>query len=175
MTETSSLSQVQTISLALQALVGGIILVLFANVSFHIFGYEFGLFFTPIIALMYWPKRASRSWSLFFVFILGVLQAVISFEPLGLLAFCYLILFIVLGGEITFSKKTAPAWGSYIVCIGFVATLLYIVGRLVIGQWPDIIPLLADAIASILVFPVIFWVRNLLSDFGRESVKREIN
>ncbi|NNC36843.1 MAG: hypothetical protein EX271_07640 [Acidimicrobiales bacterium] len=174
MTDSGSLSQLQTISIALQALAAGIILVLFSNISFHTFGYGFGLSFIPIFALMYWPKNASRSWSLFFVFLMGVLQAAMSFTPLGLLAFCYLILFVVLGGEMTFSNRLAPAWGSYITCILFIGTLMYFVGSLVIGQWPNLIPIFTDAVASTIVFPMLFWLRKLISDFGPESERREI-
>ena len=175
MTDTSSLSQLQTISIALQGLAVGSVLVLLSAISFEIFGLSFGLTFIPIVALMYWPQKASRSWSILFVFLLGLLQAIVSFTPLGLWAFCYLVLFIILGGEITFSKKLSAAWGSFFVLIIFIGVILYIVGRMILGQWPPLVPLVTDATASFVVFPLIFWARNLASVFAAEPVRREIN
>jgi hypothetical protein len=174
-TDDSSLSQLQTISIALQGLAAGIILVLLSAISFQISGFTFGLSFIPIIALMYWPKKASKSWSMIFVFFLGLVQATISFSPLGLWALCYLSLFIILGGEIVFSERLSTAWGSFFVCVLFVVIILYFVGRLMLGQWPPLTPMVTDLIASVLIFPLVFWGRNLASTFGRESEKREIS
>ena len=174
MKDSSSLSQLQTTSIALQGLAAGIILVFLSTINFQIFGLSFGLAYIPIIALMYWPKKASRSWSMIFVFIIGVLQSSISFSPPGLWAFCYLLLFIVLGGEITFSDRLSAAWGSFIICVLIVGVVLYFVGRLYLGQWPNLLPMTTDSIASILVFPLIFWARNLTSALRPESEKREI-
>lgn len=175
MKDTSSLSQMQTISIALQGFAAGTVLVILSTISFQISGFSFGLSFIPIVALMYWPKKASKSWSIVFVFILGLLQAIIGFSPLGLWAFCYLTLFLILGGEITFSNRLSAAWGSFLVCILFVAIILYFVGQLILGQWPPLTPLITDSIASILVFPLLFWARNLASAFGRETERREIS
>lgn len=174
MTDTSSLSHLQSISAALQGLAAGTILVFLSTISFQISGLTYGLSFAPIIALMYWPKKASRSWSFFFVFILGMLQATISFSPLGLWAFCYLSLFIILGGEISFSHRLTAAWGSFFLCVLFVGIILYFVGRLVLGQWPSLISMATDLVASILIFPLIFWVRNLAAAWGREPDRHEI-
>lgn len=174
MTDTGSFSQLQTVSVALQGLLMGVILVVLSTINFHLLGIKFGLSFLPIAALLFWPKNASWNWSLLFVFVIGLLQATFSFTPLGLWAFCYLLLFIVMGSELSVGKTLSSAIGAYIGCVLFVAIILYFLGRLVIGEWPAIMPLTADAIASILVFPVVFWFRNLIRAFGTETEKREI-
>jgi len=173
--DTSSLSEIETISIAIRGLVAGIILVFLSTISFQIFGFSYGLTFIPIFILMYWPRKASRSWSLFFVFLIGTLQSIVGFSPLGLWAFCYLCLFIIMGGEVTFSERLAPAWGSFFICVLFIGTILFFLGRLLLGQWPSLTPLVTDAIASFLVFPLIFWVRKLSSTFGRETERREVS
>ena len=173
--DTSSLSEIETISIALRGLLAGTILVIFSSISFHVFGYSFGLSFIPIFVLMYWPLKASRSWSLFFVFLIGLLQSAVGFAPLGLWAFCYLTLFIIMGGEITFSERLIPAWGAFFVCILFVGVILFFIGRLLLAKWPPLMPLATDAMASFLVFPLIFWFRKLTSNLGREPERREIS
>jgi len=173
--DTSSLSELETISIAIRGLVTGIILVFLSTISFQIFGFSFGLSFIPVFVLMYWPSKASRSWSLFFVFTIGLLQSIVGFSPLGLWAFCYLSLFIIMGGEVTFSERLTPAWGSFFVCILFIGIILFFLGRLLLGQWPPLVPLVTDAFASFLVFPLIFWVRKLTSTVGREPERREVS
>ena len=175
MSDESSLNQLQTVSLALRGLAGGVFLVFLSTINFHIYGLSLGLTFIPIFTLMYWPMQASKSWSMFFIFLLGLLQSTISFSPLGLWSLSYLALFTVLGREVKFSDRLFSTWASFFGCVLFVCVILYFVGRLQLGQWPLLSSLATDAIASILVFPLLFWGRNMALTFGREPERREIN
>ena len=148
-------------SYALQGLVLGIFLSFFAMLSIDLPGLVFGLTFLPLAAIFYWPEKASYSWSVFAVFVFGLFYDIISAGPLGVWALSLLVLYIVLGERAVRKPGFSEHIVGYALCVVFVFILVSVFGRLSMGHWPQIFGLLINALASIAVFPFLYWVRSI--------------
>ncbi len=146
---------------ALQGLALGVVLSFFAMLSMDLPGLVFGLSFLPVAAIFYWPEKASYSWSVFAVFVLGLLYDIVSGGPLGVWTLSLLVLFLVLGGRADIKSGFSGHIVGYALCTVFVFVLVLVFGRLSMGHWPHIAGLLTNVVASIAVFPFLYWVRSL--------------
>lgn len=174
MSETTSSNLLQSFSNGLQGFGAGIILVLLSLLGIQIGGAYYGLSFIPVAAILFWPTKASRSWSLIFIFLVGLLQDLMSYGPIGMRAFTYLSVFIIIGEGFK-GAKNFTSWLSGFMFVVFLAvTVIIVLGRLVFGEWPYWIPILCDTIASLFIFPLIYWVYTLIGALRSEPVKREI-
>ena len=161
MSQKESKNQIQSISLALQGLLLGVLLIYPALLSLSIFGVRFGFVFLPVVAIYYWPRQASYSWSLICVFSLGLLYDLISAGPFGVWTLSLLALYLVLStGE---SIKTGLMRGvlGYTLCVAFIFALVSIIGRVFVGHWPILSALFLNAVTSIAVFPLLYWLRSI--------------
>jgi len=148
-------------SYALQGLGLGIVLSFFAMLSIDLPGWFFGLTFLPVAAIFCWPEKASYSWSLFAVFVFGLFFDIVSGGPLGVWALSLLVLFIVLGGRAEIRHGLTGHIVGYALCVVFVFVLVLVFGRLSLGHWPQIFGLLINALATIAVFPFLYWLRSM--------------
>ena len=174
MTSAESGNQLQSISLAFQGFVVGLILVVFSMISLQVANVQFGLSFLPVAAFLFWPDRASYTWSLFFIFLIGMFHDFVSFGPLGLRTICYLLLFIAMGGGLRMKLNLGAALGGFTLGIGFILTVIMMIGRLFMGYWPSWTNLMTDGLASVMVFPIIFWLLSLRNSIVPDHERREV-
>lgn len=161
MIQKESANQLNSISLSLQGLAVGIVLIFPALLSMDLLGGHISLGFLPVAAVYLWPQAASYSWSLPSVFLIGLFYDMASASPIGMWTLAFLILFLVLGGGITHKAGLGRAMGGFSLSVLLCLVVVFIVGRLSLGQWPRINSLLVNAVASIIVFPIIYWIRSL--------------
>jgi len=162
MIQKESANQVNSISLSLQGLVFGMILIFPALLSMDVLGGHITLSFLPVAAVYLWPRAASYSWSLPGIFLIGLSYDMASASPMGMWTLAFLILFVVLGGGIAHPGGLSRAVGGFSLSVLLCFIVVLIVGRLFMGQWPHIFTLLANAVASIIIFPIIYWIRSML-------------
>lgn len=174
MTDREGVSRLQSISHALQGAGFTLVLVIFSTLSLQIGIFQFGLSFIPVAGLLFWPEKASKTWSLGCIFLLGLLQDGLSFGPLGLYALCYLALFMTVGGGLKERFGLLSAVSAFILAAGFVAVELLVFGKLFLGYWPVWSGLVFDVIASTITFPVIYWLLTLRDALFLRSDERRI-
>ncbi len=147
-------------SFALQGLVLGVVLIFPSILSVDLPGFYFGLTFLPVAAIFYWPSNASYSWSLLAIFLVGLFYDLASAGPLGVWALSFLVLYIVLGGRAVVRSGLAGHFAGFSLCVICVFLLVVLFGRLALGHWPQIFNLLINGLATIAVFPLIYWLRT---------------
>ncbi len=162
MIQKEAANPLNSISLSLQGFIVGIFLIFPAFLSMDVFGMHLGFNFLPVAAVFYWPRAASYSWSLLGVFLFGFLYDLASASPIGMWTLAFLILFIVLDGGSTLKGGLGRNMLGYGLSVFLCLVIIFLVGRFSIGQWPHFNGLMANAIASIAVFPLFYWVRILL-------------
>ena len=161
MTPKESVSQTQSISLSFQGAVIGIALVFIALLSMDLGKMHFGFSFVPVVVIYYWPRAASYSWSLLFMFLLGLFYDMASANTLGMWALAFLILFMVLDETPKGISGLGRAVVEYALSVMFCLVIVLLLGWLSIGKLPQISTLLGNAVASIVIFPIFYWVRSL--------------
>lgn len=161
MSQNESANQIQSISLALQGLLLGFLLIYPALQGINIFGLQLGFIFLPIVAVYYWPDQASYSWSLICVFLLGLTYDLISAGPIGLWSLSFLILYLVLSASERVNDGVLRGTFAYALCLALVLVLLLVLGRVAVGRLPQFGVLFMNAVASIAVFPFLYWLRSL--------------
>lgn len=165
MIQKESANQLNSISLSLQGFVVGIALIFPALLSLDFLGGHIALGFLPVAAVFLWPRAASYSWSLPCIFLIGLFYGMVSASPLGMWSLALLILYIALGGGIAHKGGLARAIIGFSLCVLLCLIVVLLVGRLSLGQWPRINTLLLNAVASIVAFPIIYWIRSLTLAF----------
>ncbi len=163
------ISDLQAFSSALQGFVMGVVLMYFGLINITIFGHVYQLTFLPVLAVVLWPRQASYSWSLGFVFLLGLLMDMSSGGVLGVWAFTLLVLFLILGGGLKHVYGFVHVISVYILSLVIVMISLLLLGRLAIGQWVSVFSMIGDSVFCILVFPVAYWFYKLVDGFSGVS------
>ena len=169
MSDTESANQIHSFSRAVQGGLWGMVLVFFALISVDLGQARLGFMFLPVAAIFFWPKTASHSWSLVGVFTLGLFYDVVSAGPLGLWALVLLIVFILMGGGAAAKIKFWPAVAGYSLGVAFVFVILLIFGKLTLTASPNAFSLGMNAAGSILIFPIIYWLRSLFVSGAKEK------
>ena len=173
MSTVEAANTLQAFTKALQGMVLGMILAYAGLLVIDTGAVKFGFVFLPLISIVLWPTRASRSWSMVGVFFIGLFYDLISGGPLGLWALCYLVLFFIIGESIRSGLGFLKSFWWYIFSIGITIGLLFVFGRLFLGIWPRWQELVTDAFASVLVFPLVFWARSFVRAFSPDhSISR---
>jgi len=157
-TQKKSVSQTQTISLSFQGLVIGIILVFPAMLSMDIGNVHFGFSFLPVAVLYFWPRAASHTASLLSVFLLGVFYDMVSANTLGMWALAFLVVFLVLDNAPSVTTGLGRAIVGFILSLGLCFFVVLLVGWVSEGQLPQVGTMLLNALATVIVFPIIYWV-----------------
>jgi len=159
-TQKKSVSQTQSISLSFQGLVIGMILVFPAMLSMDIGNAHFGFSFLPVTVLYFWPRAASHTGSLLSVFLLGAFYDMVSANTLGMWALAFLIVFLVLDNAPTVTTGLGRAIVGFILSLGLCFFVVLLVGWILEGQLPQVGTMFLNAVATIMVFPIIYWAYN---------------
>ena len=154
-------NRLRSFSASLQGLLLGSVLMFFALINLDLGGVRIGFFLVPVIGIYLWPMRASYSWSLLFIFILGFLHDIASTGPMGVWAICYLLLFVIIGGGVNAKIPFQNAFGGFFLSLVFVSIVAYILGYISLGRPPMLSNFVASVLLSLMLFPIFFWLRNL--------------
>ncbi|MEE9272655.1 MAG: hypothetical protein V3U57_05250 [Robiginitomaculum sp.] len=171
MSKPEQTNALQTLSRAIQGFIFCLVLIFFSLSSVEIFGQYFRLAFLPFAGLFLWPLQASKRWSLVFVFILGVLYDIFSGGPMGIWALSFLIYFIAVNEGIRGIKDKLgwlQALGLFFVTLIFLGAIAAVLNRVSLGIWPSRIIIVNTVVVTLIAFPLIYWIRNLLSFIGGE-------
>jgi cell shape-determining protein MreD len=163
MMQKKTVSQTQSISLSFQGLVIGIVLVFPALLSMDIGGVYFGFNFLPVAVLYYWPRAASHTWSLLSVFLLGVFYDMASANTLGMWTLAFLVVFMVLDSTGNVKTGFGRAMVGFTMSLGLCLVIVLLIGWMSMGQLPQVGTLLLNAVATIAIFPIFYWVHNIFS------------
>ena len=163
MKQKKSISQVQSISLAFQGLVIGIILIFPSLLSMDIGSVHFGLSFLLVAVIYYWPRGASHNASLLSVFLLGIFYDMASANTLGMWALAFLVLFMVLDSVPKVKHGLGRAIVGFSLSLGLCFLVVLLVGWISMGKLPQVGTLFLNAIAAIIFFPIIYWVHSIFN------------
>ncbi|MBL4870946.1 MAG: hypothetical protein JKX72_08330 [Robiginitomaculum sp.] len=139
----------------------GIVFVVIAMINLDLGFINIGFSLIPVTVIYLWPTRASYSWSLLFIFMLGIVNDMTSHGPLGIWSICYLLLFIIMEGGLNPKASFRNAILGFFLSLVFVVLLAYIIGYLSLGHPPRMMGFVGSIFVALLYFPVFFWIRNL--------------
>lgn len=163
MNDLEAVNQLQSFSLALQGLLAAIIAILLAQSSVQIGDVLIGFYFLPALVIVFWPARASYSWTIFFWFLLGLLHDVISNGPFGVWSLSYLLAYIVLGGGVPVKSRFSAAFLRFIICISVMTIVSFLAADIVSGAaFPNIAGVLSSLAFVTVLFPIVYFSLILL-------------
>ena len=175
MTSLESANPIRSFSLALQGGLFGVIMAYAALINLDFGGVRIGFSFLPILAIFFWPQKASYSWSLIAVFFVGLFYDIISATPLGMWALISLCLFLILGGGVNPRVNFSIGIGGFSAAVLLGCIFFATFGKLALGYWPSWSSLLANAGVTILMFPLVYWGRKLFTSAAVGKLHGEVN
>ncbi len=171
MIQNNSVSQVQSLSLAFQGLVIGFILIFPSLLSVDIGNLHFRFSFLIVAIIYFWPRAASYPASLFSIFLIGIFYDMASANTLGMWALAFLVLFMVLETMPHAKYGLGRTMLGFSLSLGLCFLIVLLIGWISLGKLPQIGTLVLNAIASILFFPIIYWVHSIFTTIrGPSSV-----
>ncbi|WP_421790958.1 rod shape-determining protein MreD [Hyphobacterium sp.] len=126
----------------------------------------------PLIALFIWSTVRPRFIPPIVVFVVGILQDVLTGGVLGVWALSFLIAMIITRSRDDDgpNREIGPVWVRFLATLAIAIIVAWSAGSLAIGQMAPVRPLLIEAVASGLMFPLIALVsirrRSLRGSFG---------
>lgn len=139
-----------------------IIAVIFASMTFNLFGFKTSFTLAPFIVLFLWPKGAEQNLSYIAIFISALLLDILTGEPLGGWALIYLPVFAILT---QFSRSSETGFGetfiSFLLALLGLSAFFLLVNFLGMSD-VDLSSLLKMTALCVLLFPVIFFVKSKL-------------
>ncbi len=145
---------------AIQASFAMLISVIFASMTFNIFGYTLGFIFAPLIVLFLWPKGADPIISYFGIFITGLLLDILLGDPLGgwsliFLPFYALMVFFGAGRDTGFGET----WLNFVFWMS-AFTGFFALAKLIRFLDVDLMSLLKLGVMNLVLFPLIFYSKS---------------
>lgn len=147
---------------AFQAGIALLISVIFASMTFNLFGFKASFLFAPLIVLFLWPNGADAAMSYVAIFIASLLLDFLTGAPLGGWAVLYLPVFAILsqfsrGGELGFAESF---FGFLMAISAF--TVFFILCEFVNMLNVDLWGLLKSALVCLFLFPLVFMLKDKL-------------
>ncbi|PHR60459.1 MAG: hypothetical protein COA43_07030 [Robiginitomaculum sp.] len=168
MNEKESANSLVSFSWTLQGLAFGVVLSIMALMNLEIGRFHVEFIFLPLLVLYFWPVKASHSWSLICIFMLGIFHDIASNGPIGLWALVYLIVFVTLGGGLGGKAGFRKSLFWFILIQAGVIVCVYVIGYVVFAQSVNILQLLMNGVIVLCVFPLVFWFHIILG-FANED------
>lgn len=164
----------QTVSIALQTLALGILLVCMSLANVTLGTISISMMFLPAALLFFWPKNSKFAPAIATALIIGLFQDLVSGGPLGLWTLTYTALFIIIDPTVRQSRGgLLSQWSVFVLLMACVALLTFILGRLSMSAAPNIAAMLLNAGAVIIAFPLMFGLRRFIYQVsGRDDVLR---
>ncbi len=145
---------------ALQASAAMLVAVVFASITFNIFGYPLTFILAPFIVLFLWPNGADPVISYFGIFVTSLILDVLLGDPLGgwpliFLPFYVLMVFFGAGRDTGFGETWLNFVFWMVAFIGFFA-----LGKVVRFIDVDLPSLLKLGVMTIILFPLVYFVKS---------------
>jgi len=137
--------------------------------SIDVFDRNVSFLFLPLMAVFLWPRVGTPIASIIFILLFGLLLDILSAGPLGLWSLIFLGVFALFRPHKRLKPQTfEPAYKMWFLVLGVALLAAYLLGWFAMNRQPDIWPLLYQAAAAIILFPLVYGLRhlakNLLSD-----------
>ncbi len=149
-------------SYAVQAGIALLLGVIFANMTFNLFGFKVSFVFAPFIILFLWPKGADQNISYLAIFLASLLLDILSGAPLGGWGVIYLPTFAILS---QFSGRAETAimetFIRFLLAIS-VFSLFFLLGSLTGMLKLNHVSFLKMISVCILLFPVVYMTKDKL-------------
>ena len=139
-----------------------LILTILSVLSVNIFGRKVSLVFLPLIAVLLWPRIDSSIVSIVFILLFGLLLDLLSAGPLGLWSLIFLSVFVLIRPHRRLKAQTfITAFRLWLGVLAFAFVAAYLLGWFAMSSRPDFWALLYQALAAIVLFPVVYGVRHV--------------
>lgn len=144
-------------------------LVFISILNVNMFGRSFSLLCLPVIGICLWPRTEGSIVSIIAILIFGLLLDLLSAGPLGFWALIFLSVFTIFRPHMRMKPHTlGSAFGQWLLVLAFAMIASYLLGWFARQYRPDLMPLIYQAVAATVLFPVVYGLRhlgkNLLSD-----------
>jgi len=160
MIEPSGGNALQSVSVVLQALALGAVLVCLSLLHISIGTLSLSLMFLPTAILFFWPQQSRFSPAVWSVLLIGLFQDLVSGGALGLWALIYTFLFIVIDPTVRAVRGGLfSQWSLFAFLIMVTACFYWILGMAGAGAPPDYLALALNAVLVIICFPAMFALR----------------
>ncbi len=149
-----------------------IILVLIMVQSYKISNLTNLMPFLTLIAVYQWAVYAPRTMPPIAVFLIGILQDILSGGPLGMTAlFLLIVRFIVVGqGRKLLGQDFLFNWLMFLLITFAYALLNWLIVSLYYDEWQSFLFILGQAIFTAAFFPIIFMIFNWLREIFNVKV-----
>ena len=146
-----------------------LVLTALSQLSINIFERNVSFIFLPLIAVFLWPRIGNPIASIIVILLFGLLLDILSAGPLGLWSLIFLSIFAFIRPHRRIKPQSfSEAFRYWFLVLGFAVIAAYLLGWFAMNYRPDIWSLLYQAVAAIVLFPVVYgarhFARNLLSD-----------
>lgn len=126
----------------------------------------------PLIVIFIWSSLRPRFMPPFIIFFIGIMQDLLTGGPMGIWALAYLTAMMIMRvrKEEGAPRELGPLWFRFVAVTAIATLVAWSAGSLAIGGPAAVQPMLIEAAASILMFPLIGLLtirkRSARSSFG---------
>lgn len=139
-----------------------ILLVFLSVLNINVAGQTISFVFLPLVAVCLWPRTDKVIVSIIAIFLLGLLLDLLSAGPLGLWTLIFLAVFGVSRPHMRLRPHTfSSALMQWLFVLVFAFVASYLLGWFALSSRPDIIVLVYQSIAALLLFPLVYGIRHL--------------
>lgn len=139
-----------------------VILTVLSVLSVNIIGRKVSFVFLPLIAIFLWPRIDTPIISIISILLLGFLLDILSAGPLGLWPLIFLSVFTLFRPDKRLKRyRFWSAFRKWIAVLTLAVVAAYLLGWFAMGRRPEIWALIYQAIAAVVLFPVVYGLRHL--------------
>ena len=143
-----------------------LLLVFLSVLNVNVLGRSISFVCLPLIGICLWPRTENSILSIIAILIFGLLVDLLSAGPLGLWALIFLSVFAIFRPHMRMKPHTlASAFVQWVLALVLAMIASYFLGWFARQNRPDIIPLLYQAMAATVLFPVVYGLRHLGRNF----------
>jgi len=117
-----------------------------------------------LCVVYFWAVHRPELFGLFSAFVIGLIQDLLSGVPLGLMTLTLLLTQSGVASQSLFfrDKPFIVHWWGFAIVAAYAAILTWIVAAIVLGLVAPFSQVLISAILTILIFPLVFWMCNII-------------
>ncbi len=111
----------------------------------------------PLITIFIWSSIRPRFMPPFVIFIVGLMQDLITGGPMGVWALAYVVALMIMRvrEEDGAKREIGPIWFRFVGVVAIATFIAWCAGSLATGGPAAIRPMLVEAAATVLMFPLI--------------------
>ena len=139
-----------------------LILTTLSVLSVNILGRKVSFVFLPLIAVFLWPRVDTPVVSIIFILLFGLLLDVLSAGPLGLWSLIFLsVLALFRPHKRLRDHNFWSAFLTWLAVLALAVVAVYLLGWFAMGRRPETWALFYQAVAAVVLFPIVYGVRHL--------------